>query len=230
MRTVMEARALWKVYQTGDNHVQAVRGVDLKLKQGEMVAIMGRSGCGKTTLLNVLSGIDEPSSGEVLVGEKQLFGISDDERTEMRAQNFGFVFQSFNLLPVLSAVENVELPLLLIGKSSTEARDGAIKALTSVGLEDRANHRPTELSGGQQQRVAIARAIVHSPSVILCDEPTGNLDSATSSEVMQLLRQINIENNSMLLLVTHDDKIAKQCDRILKMDDGIIIADTSEEE
>ena len=230
MRTVMEARALWKVYQTGDNLVQAVRGVDLKLKQGEMVAIMGRSGCGKTTLLNVLSGIDEPSSGEVFVGDKQLFGISDDERTEMRAQNFGFVFQSFNLLPVLSAVENVELPLLLIGKSSTEARDGAIKALTSVGLEDRANHRPTELSGGQQQRVAIARAIVHSPSVILCDEPTGNLDSATSSEVMQLLRQINIENNSMLLLVTHDDKIAKQCDRILKMDDGIIIADTSEEE
>jgi putative ABC transport system ATP-binding protein len=226
----MEARALWKVYQTGDNIVQAVRGVDIKLQQGEMVAIMGRSGCGKTTLLNVLSGIDEPSSGEVLVSDKQLFGISDDERTEMRAQNFGFIFQSFNLLPVLSAVENVELPLLLIGMSSTEARDGALKALTSVGLEDRANHRPTELSGGQQQRVAIARAIVHSPSVILCDEPTGNLDSATSSEVMQLLRQINIENNSMLLLVTHDDKIAKQCDRILKMEDGIIISDISEEE
>ena len=230
MRTVMEARALWKVYQTGDNIVQAVRGVDIKLQQGEMIAIMGRSGCGKTTLLNVLSGIDEPSSGEVLVSDKQLFGISDDERTEMRAQNFGFIFQSFNLLPVLSAVENVELPLLLIGMSSTEARDGALKALTSVGLEDRANHRPTELSGGQQQRVAIARAIVHSPSVILCDEPTGNLDSATSSEVMQLLRQINIENNSMLLLVTHDDKIAKQCDRILKMEDGIIISDISEEE
>ena len=230
MRTGMEARALWKVYQTGDNIVQAVRGVDIKLQQGEMVAIMGRSGCGKTTLLNVLSGIDEPSSGEVLVSDKQLFGISDDERTEMRAQNFGFIFQSFNLLPVLSAVENVELPLLLIGMSSTEARDGALKALTSVGLEDRANHRPTELSGGQQQRVAIARAIVHSPSVILCDEPTGNLDSATSSEVMQLLRQINIENNSMLLLVTHDDKIAKQCDRILKMEDGIIISDISEEE
>ena len=230
MRTVMEARALWKVYQTGDNIVQAVRGVDIKLQQGEMVAIMGRSGCGKTTLLNVLSGIDEPSSGEVLVSDKQLFGISDDERTEMRAQNFGFIFQSFNLLPVLSAVENVELPLLLIGMSSTEAREGALKALTSVGLEDRANHRPTELSGGQQQRVAIARAIVHSPSVILCDEPTGNLDSATSSEVMQLLRQINLENNSMLLLVTHDDKIAKQCDRILKMEDGIIISDISEEE
>ena len=230
MRTVMEARALWKVYQTGDNIVQAVRGVDIKLQQGEMVAIMGRSGCGKTTLLNVLSGIDEPSSGEVLVSDKQLFGISDDERTEMRAQNFGFIFQSFNLLPVLSAVENVELPLLLIGMSSTEAREGALKALTSVGLEDRANHRPTELSGGQQQRVAIARAIVHSPSVILCDEPTGNLDSATSSEVMQLLRQINLENNSMLLLVTHDDKIAKQCDRILNMEDGIIISDISEEE
>jgi putative ABC transport system ATP-binding protein len=226
----MEARALWKVYQTGDNIVQAVRGINIKLQQGEMVAIMGRSGCGKTTLLNVLSGIDEPSSGEVLVDDKQLFGISDDERTEMRAQNFGFVFQSFNLLPVLSAVENVELPLLLIGKSSTEAREGALKALTSVGLEDRANHRPSELSGGQQQRVAIARAIVHSPSVILCDEPTGNLDSATSSEVMQLLRQINLENNSTLLLVTHDLKIAQQCDRILKMDDGIFINEISEEE
>jgi putative ABC transport system ATP-binding protein len=226
----MEARALWKVYQTGDNIVQAVRGINIKLQQGEMVAIMGRSGCGKTTLLNVLSGIDEPSSGVVLVDGKQLFGISDNERTEMRAQNFGFVFQSFNLLSVLSAVENVELPLLLIGKSSTEAREGALKALTSVGLEDRANHKPSELSGGQQQRVAIARAIVHSPSVILCDEPTGNLDSATSSEVMELLRQINIENNSTLLLVTHDLKIAKQCDRILKMDDGIFISDISEEE
>jgi len=230
MRTMMEARALWKVYQTGDNIVQAVRGVNIKLSQGEMVAIMGPSGCGKTTLLNVLSGIDEPSSGQVLVDGKQLFGISDDERTEMRAHNFGFIFQNFNLLPVLSAVENVELPLLLIGTASSEAREGALKALTSVGLEDRANHRPSELSGGQQQRVAIARAIVHSPSVILCDEPTGNLDSGTSGEVMQLLKKINIENNSLLLLVTHDIKIAQQCDRILQMDDGIIINDNSEEE
>ncbi|MDE0557265.1 MAG: ABC transporter ATP-binding protein [Candidatus Poseidoniaceae archaeon] len=230
MRTTMEARALWKVYQTGDNMVQAVRGIDIKLLQGEMVAIMGPSGCGKTTLLNVLSGIDEPSSGQVLVDGKQLFGISDDERTEMRAHNFGFIFQNFNLLPVLSAVENVELPLLLIGTASSEAREGALKALASVGLEDRANHRPSELSGGQQQRVAIARAIVHSPSVILCDEPTGNLDSGTSGEVMQLLKQINIENNSLLLLVTHDIKIAQQCDRILQMDDGIIINDNSEEE
>ena len=230
MRTMMEARALWKVYQTGDNIVQAVRGVNIKLSQGEMVAIMGPSGCGKTTLLNVLSGIDEPSSGQVLVDGKQLFGISDDERTEMRAHNFGFIFQNFNLLPVLSAVENVELPLLLIGTASSDAREGALKALTSVGLEDRANHRPSELSGGQQQRVAIARAIVHSPSVILCDEPTGNLDSGTSGEVMQLLKKINIENNSLLLLVTHDIKIAQQCDRILQMDDGIIINDNSEEE
>ena len=148
----------------------------------------------------------------------------------MRAQNFGFIFQSFNLLPVLSAVENVELPLLLIGMSSTEAREGSLKALASVGLEDRASHRPSELSGGQQQRVAIARAIVHSPSVILCDEPTGNLDSTTSGEVMKLLKQINIENNSTLLLVTHDEKIAQQCDRTLKMDDGIIITNISEEE
>jgi ABC-type lipoprotein export system ATPase subunit len=210
--------------------VQAVRGINIKLLQGEMVAIMGPSGCGKTTLLNVLSGIDEPSSGQVLVDGKQLFGISDDERTEMRAHNFGFIFQNFNLLPVLSAVENVELPLLLVGKASSEARQGALKALSSVGLEDRANHRPSELSGGQQQRVAIARAIVHSPSVILCDEPTGNLDSGTSGEVMQLLKQINLENNSLLLVVTHDIKIAQQCDRILQMDDGLIINDNSEEE
>ncbi|MEZ7993806.1 MAG: ABC transporter ATP-binding protein [Candidatus Poseidoniaceae archaeon] len=230
MRTTMEARALWKVYQSGDNMVQAVRGINIKLLQGEMVAIMGPSGCGKTTLLNVLSGIDEPSSGQVLVDGKQLFGISDDERTEMRAHNFGFIFQNFNLLPVLSAVENVELPLLLVGKASSEARQGALKALSSVGLEDRANHRPSELSGGQQQRVAIARAIVHSPSVILCDEPTGNLDSGTSGEVMQLLKQINLENNSLLLVVTHDIKIAQQCDRILQMDDGLIINDNSEEE
>jgi ABC-type lipoprotein export system ATPase subunit len=226
----MEARALWKVYQSGDNMVQAVRGININLLQGEMVAIMGPSGCGKTTLLNVLSGIDEPSSGQVLVDGKQLFGISDDERTEMRAHNFGFIFQNFNLLPVLSAVENVELPLLLVGKASSEARQGALKALSSVGLEDRANHRPSELSGGQQQRVAIARAIVHSPSVILCDEPTGNLDSGTSGEVMQLLKQINLENNSLLLVVTHDIKIAQQCDRILQMDDGLIINDNSEEE
>ena len=226
----MEARALWKVYQSGDNMVQAVRGINIKLLQGEMVAIMGPSGCGKTTLLNVLSGIDEPSSGQVLVDGKQLFGISDDERTEMRAHNFGFIFQNFNLLPVLSAVENVELPLLLVGKASSEARQGALKALSSVGLEDRANHRPSELSGGQQQRVAIARAIVHSPSVILCDEPTGNLDSGTSGEVMQLLKQINLENNSLLLVVTHDIKIAQQCDRILQMGDGLIINDNSEEE
>jgi putative ABC transport system ATP-binding protein len=226
----MEARALWKVYQSGDNMVQAVRGINIKLLQGEMVAIMGPSDCGKTTLLNVLSGIDEPSSGQVLVDGKQLFGISDDERTEMRAHNFGFIFQNFNLLPVLSAVENVELPLLLVGKASSEARQGALKALSSVGLEDRANHRPSELSGGQQQRVAIARAIVHSPSVILCDEPTGNLDSGTSGEVMQLLKQINLENNSLLLVVTHDIKIAQQCDRILQMDDGLIINDNSEEE
>ena len=230
MRTTMEARALWKVYQSGDNMVQAVRGININLLQGEMVAIMGPSGCGKTTLLNVLSGIDEPSSGQVLVDGKQLFGISDDERTEMRAHNFGFIFQNFNLLPVLSAVENVELPLLLVGKASSEARQGALKALSSVGLEDRANHRPSELSGGQQQRVAIARAIVHSPSVILCDEPTGNLDSGTSGEVMQLLKQINLENNSLLLVVTHDIKIAQQCDRILQMDDGLIINDNSEEE
>ena len=191
MRPVMQATALWKIYASGESTVQAVRGVDVEIKEGEMIAIMGPSGCGKTTLLNVLSGIDEPNSGEVLIDGNPMYSVSDDKRTQMRAQNLGFIFQDFNLLPVLSAVENVELPLLLLGKSASESRKSALEALDSVGLADRSEHRPTELSGGQQQRVAIARAIVHHPKVILCDEPTGNLDSATSSTVMTLLKEIN---------------------------------------
>jgi len=188
-----------------------------------MIAIMGPSGCGKTTLLNVLSGIDEPNSGEVMIDGNPMYSVSDDKRTQMRAQNLGFIFQDFNLLPVLSAVENVELPLLLLGKSASESRKSALEALDSVGLADRSEHRPTELSGGQQQRVAIARAIVHHPKVILCDEPTGNLDSATSSTVMTLLKEINNKLGTTFLLVTHDKDVASQCSRILRMDDGLMV-------
>ena len=155
MRPVMQATQLWKIYASGDSTVQAVRGVDVSIMEGEMIAIMGPSGCGKTTLLNVLSGIDQPNSGEVLIAGKPLYSVSDDIRTQMRAENLGFIFQDFNLLPVLSAVENVELPLLLLGKSATESRKTALEALESVGLGDRSDHRPTELSGGQQQRVAV---------------------------------------------------------------------------
>jgi len=223
MRPVMQATALWKIYASGESTVQAVRGVDVEIKEGEMIAIMGPSGCGKTTLLNVLSGIDEPNSGEVMIDGNPMYSVSDDKRTQMRAQNLGFIFQDFNLLPVLSAVENVELPLLLLGKSASESRKSALEALDSVGLADRSEHRPTELSGGQQQRVAIARAIVHHPKVILCDEPTGNLDSATSSTVMNLLKEINNKLGTTFLLVTHDKDVASQCSRILRMDDGLMV-------
>ena len=225
MRAVMQANELWKLYASGESTVQAVKGVNVRIGGGEMIAIMGPSGCGKTTLLNVLSGIDEPTSGEVDINGKSLFSVSDDERSRMRAEYLGFIFQDFNLLPVLSAVENVELPLLLLGKSANDARITALDALNAVGLSDRSDHRPSELSGGQQQRVAIARAIVHNPAVVLCDEPTGNLDSKTSNNVMSLLKSINQKMGTTFLLVTHDSNIAKQCSRILNMDDGEIISD-----
>lgn len=219
----MQANGVWKLYASGTSTVEAVRGVHLTLQTGEMVAIMGPSGCGKTTLLNVLSGIDEPTAGSVTVNNQPLFGISDNERTSMRSKYLGFIFQDFNLLPVLSAVENVELPLLLLGHGANEARKRALEALKDVGLEERSQHRPAELSGGQQQRVAIARAIVHRPSVILCDEPTGNLDSKTSGEVLTLLKRLNSEQDTTFLIVTHDAKIASLCDRVIQMDDGLII-------
>ena len=230
MGPVMKATGVWKIYPSGESTVQAVRGVDVSIDAGEMVAIMGASGCGKTTLLNILSGIDEPNSGDVHVNGEPLFGISDNKRTRMRAEYLGFIFQDLNLLPVLSAVENVELPLLLLGKSASEARKGALEALQSVGLSQRSEHLPSELSGGQQQRVAVARALVHNPTVILCDEPTGNLDSVTSAEVLELLHKLNRERNTTFLIVTHDAMIAKRCTRTLQMLDGTIVEDRRNEE
>ena len=228
----MQASGVWKLYASGASTVEAVRGVNVELKVGEMVAIMGPSGCGKTTLLNVLSGIDVPNAGNVTVNGKPLFGINDNERTMMRSIHLGFIFQDFNLLPVLSAVENVELPLLLLGVPANDSRKRAMQALVDVGLGDRSQHRPSELSGGQQQRVAVARAVVHRPAVILCDEPTGNLDSKTSSEVLNLLKKINLEQKTTFLIVTHDADIAEMCDRILQMEDGLIVNNgtTAEEE
>lgn len=226
----MQATGVWKLYASGTSTVEAVRGVDVTLKVGEMVAIMGPSGCGKTTLLNVLSGIDVPSAGDVFVDGRPLFGVSDNERTTMRSNYLGFIFQDFNLLPVLSAVENVELPLLLLGVAASEARSRAMQALTDVGLAERSQHRPAELSGGQQQRVAVARAVVHRPAVILCDEPTGNLDSKTSEEVLALLKRINEEHQTTFLIVTHDARIAELCDRVLQMEDGLIIGDPKQAE
>lgn len=226
MGPTLVANGLWKVYPTGEGTVEAVRGVSLSLDQGDMVAIMGASGCGKTTLLNMLSGIDEPSAGSVQVQGHALFGVTDRQRTALRAEHFGFIFQDFNLLPVLSARENVELPLLLSGLDPGEAKQRALEALNRVGLADRAEHRPAELSGGQQQRVAVARAIVHRPAVILCDEPTGNLDSTTSKAVMRLLKGLNEHEQTAFLIVTHDPHIAEQCQRIVTMHDGTVVSDT----
>jgi putative ABC transport system ATP-binding protein len=224
MAVALSCQGLWKIYEMGDEKVQAVRGIDLEIKNGEMVAIMGPSGCGKTTLLNILSGIDDPSAGQVMVSGKPLFGISDDERTDLRGTEMGFIFQKFHLLDVMNAVENVEIPLLLLGMNPDEARTKANAALTKVGLGDRSDHRPAELSGGQQQRVSIARALVHNPSVILCDEPTGNLDSTTSGQVMDLLAELN-ESGSTLVIVTHDNEIAERCSRIIRIIDGRIFSE-----
>lgn len=224
MAVALSCQGLWKIYEMGDEKVQAVRGIDLEINTGEMVAIMGPSGCGKTTLLNILSGIDDPSAGQVTVAGKPLFGISDDERTDLRGKEMGFIFQKFHLLDVMSAVENVEIPLLLLGENPEEARAKSMLALEKVGLEDRSEHRPAELSGGQQQRVSIARAVVHNPSVILCDEPTGNLDSTTSKQVMSILSGLN-DSGSTLVIVTHDKEIAKRCSRIIRISDGRIVSE-----
>ena len=225
MSSVIEARGLWKVYETGSNQVQALRGVDLSIEAGEMVAIMGPSGCGKTTLLNCVSSLDEFTAGEVLVDGRQISEMSDRERTKMRAQRLGFVFQSFNLLPVLSAVENIELPLLMNDIAPKEARVRALSALESVGLRDWAGHLPAELLGGEQQRVTIARAFVHEPALILADEPTGNLDTSTSGVVIDLLVDLNRSHGITFLLVTHEEEIARKCTRIVTIRDGLIVSD-----
>ncbi|MEE2812808.1 MAG: ABC transporter ATP-binding protein [Candidatus Thermoplasmatota archaeon] len=230
MPTVLEARDLWKVYETGTNRVEALRKVSVVLSEGEMVAVMGPSGCGKTTLLNCLSGLDEITSGEVLVNGQALSGMNDWDLTHIRGERLGFIFQSFNLLPVLTAIENVELPLLMAGHSPKEARQSALEALKAVGLEDRAGHLPAELSGGQQQRVTIARSFVHSPAVILADEATGNLDSKTQTEILDLLQKLNRERGVTMVLVTHDAEVASRCTRVLVMRDGRIVEDNRNEE
>lgn len=222
---IIEARQVHKTFRTGLVEVHALRGVDLSVGRGEMLAIMGPSGCGKTTLLNCLSGIDEFDEGEVLIEGASLRNMNDRKRTTYRAERMGFVFQTYNLLPVLSAVENVELPLLVGGVRSSEARKRSLDALNSVGLSDRVQHRPAELSGGQRQRVTIARALVNNPAIVWADEPTGNLDSKASGEVLALMRQLNLERRQTFVIVTHDAQIGAACDRIVRMEDGEIVQD-----
>ncbi|MCL5962450.1 MAG: ABC transporter ATP-binding protein [Chloroflexi bacterium] len=217
------ANQVKKTYDTGKVQVHALRGVDLSIRRGEMVAIMGPSGCGKTTMLNCLSGLDEMSGGEVLIDGVSLSKMSDRERTEYRAKRMGFVFQFYNLLPVLSAVENVELPLLVSGSRPKEARERALRALEMVGLGERADHRPAELSGGERQRATIARALANEPAIIWADEPTGDLDSETSGHIMDLMCRLNKENQQTFVLVTHAKEVGERADRIVKMRDGRII-------
>ena len=221
---LISARSVYKTYRTGDVAVEALRGVDLNIAAGEFLVIMGPSGNGKTTLLNCLSGIDDIDSGRVEIDGLDIHALSDRARTAHRASRMGFVFQSFNLIPVLNAVENCELPLLAAGAKPREARRRAGELLARVGLQDRARHRPAELSGGEQQRVAIARSLVSDPAVIWADEPTGNLDSQTADSVMELFEEVNALGQT-LAVVTHDASIAERADRVVMVTDGRITGD-----
>jgi putative ABC transport system ATP-binding protein len=220
MVRIVAARGVRKVYRNG-SVVEALRGVDLDVTRGELVAIVGPSGSGKTTLLNCLSGLEQTDAGEILVDGSNLAELSDNDRTEYRARSMGFVFQAFNLLPVLTAVENVEIPMLLLRARSREARARALETLELVGLGGRADHRPDQLSGGEQQRVAVARALVHRPAVVWADEPTGNLDSESTRAVMELFLRLNRDGQT-IVMVTHNREVAESAHRIVSMRDGQI--------
>jgi putative ABC transport system ATP-binding protein len=221
----IEVNDLVKTYSSGDVKVQALRGVSLQVNEGEMVAIMGPSGCGKTTLLNCISGLDYFDSGLVRIGGVDLAGLSDKQKTSYRAHNMGFIFQTYNLLPVLSAVENVELPLIVSGVNARTARELAMRSLERVGLADRAKNRPSQLSGGQRQRVTIARALVNDPAIVWADEPTGALDSRTADEIMALMEEMNREHGQTFVIVTHDAGVGRRCHRLVTMRDGLIASE-----
>jgi putative ABC transport system ATP-binding protein len=217
---IIAATGVVKTYDTGSAKVQALKNIDFAVERGEMVAVMGPSGCGKTTLLNTLSGLDTIDEGRIMIEGKDLATMSDKERTTYRARRMGFIFQVYNLLPVLSAVENVELPLLVSGVRPRQAREQAEAALAMVGLTEWAGHRPAELSGGQRQRVTIARSLVNDPAIIWADEPTGALDSKTADDIIDLLRELNKTNGLTTVMVTHDKGVGDRCDRIVRMRDG----------
>ncbi|HVS68597.1 MAG TPA: ABC transporter ATP-binding protein [Mycobacteriales bacterium] len=224
---LLVAENVQKVYRSGVVEVMALKSLNLAVQSGEMVAVMGPSGSGKTTLLNCLSGLDDIDGGRVLVEGRDLFAMSDADRTEHRAHAMGFVFQAFNLIPVFSAAENVELPLLLTGHPAAEARERAVEILRRVGLGHRVDHRPNEMSGGEQQRVTIARALVGRPAIVWADEPTGNLDSTMAVQIMDLLVELNKEDGQTIVLVTHDAGIGERVPRLLTMRDGELITDAS---
>jgi ABC-type lipoprotein export system ATPase subunit len=224
MPPIITAQQVHKTFRNNQIEVHALRGVDITVEAGEMVAVMGPSGCGKTTLLNCLSGLDDFDSGEIAIEGANLRTMNDRARTHYRAERMGFVFQTYNLLPVINAAENVELPLLVSGVRPGEARRRALEALAQVGLADRVDHRPAELSGGQRQRVTIARALVNNPAIVWADEPTGNLDSKAATDILTLMRDLNRARGQTFVVVTHDPAIGELCDRIIRMQDGVIIA------
>lgn len=213
-----------KTYETGDVTVNALNGITMDIDKGEMVAIMGPSGCGKTTLLNCLSGIDDVTSGRIFIEDNDITKMDDNAKTSFRARRMGFVFQFYNLLPVLTATENVELPLLIAGANPQDSRKRALELLNEVGLSQRAALRPNSLSGGERQRVTIARALSNTPAIVWADEPTGDLDVRTSEEVVALMRRLNQENGQTFVIVTHDPEVGAKCDRIVHMRDGQIVS------
>jgi len=221
-RPLVQVRGLRKTYGAGPARVEALRGVDLDIWRGELVSIMGPSGSGKTTLLNCLGGLDRPSGGSVVIDGVDITALPDEELVKFRRTKIGFVFQFFNLLPEFTALENVMIPMLIIGKPKEEAEERAEELLSAVGLLKRADHYPHQLSGGEMQRVAIARALANEPPLVLMDEPTGNLDSKSTAELMELIRELNEEEEQTFVIVTHDELVAKMTKRVLRLVDGQI--------
>lgn len=222
--SLIEIRDMYKIYNPGENEVRAIDGVNLTIEHGEFVAIIGQSGSGKSTLMNMLGLLDIPTSGKYLLNGKDVDGLTDDELSEIRNKEIGFIFQGFNLITSLTAVENVELPLVYRGMRKDERNELAISALNRVGLSHRLDHLPKQMSGGQQQRVAIARAVAARPPIILADEPTGNLDSHSGIEVMKILHELHEEGRT-IILITHDNEIANEAQRVIRIQDGQIVSD-----